>query len=241
MNAFNFECMKISDLIANSLRERTKLIQLFSFIVMGCVALITLRFFLNTDRTFLFLLWNFFLALIPLLLSSILLQMNKGGYSTFSMIGVGIAWMLFFPNAPYILTDFIHIAYGEPYWMPLDILTISWFSISALLAALISMNDISNILLSRYHQKRVSIMILGLSMLAGFGIYLGRYLRFNSWDVLQRPNVLFMRVSERIVDPFSHPRTWLTTLGFGMLLYVVYLGVKAIGKEMAVVKNTEVD
>ena len=225
--------MKYLMLIGNSLRERQRLVRLFSVIIAGCVALIGLRFIVHTDRTLLFLLWNFFLALIPLALSSLLVQMNHQKMGVFSMLFVGVCWMLFFPNAPYMLTDFIHLAYGHPHWMFLDILTISWFAVSALLAALISMNDISNVLLSRYHRKRVSVMVLGLSMLTGFGIYLGRYLRFNSWDIINQPDVLFLQIGERFIDPLSHSKTWFITIGFGMLIYLVYMGLVYVGKEIS--------
>ena len=117
--------------------------------------------------------------------------------------------------------------------MFLDILTICWFAVSALLAALISMNDISNVLLSRYHRKRVSVMVLGLSMLTGFGIYLGRYLRFNSWDIINQPDVLFLQIGERFIDPLSHSKTWFITIGFGMLIYLVYTGLVYVGKEIS--------
>ncbi|MDI1235191.1 MAG: DUF1361 domain-containing protein [bacterium] len=224
--------MKYLSLISNSIRDRHRLIRLFSVIIAGCVALIGLRFIVHTDRTFLFLLWNFFLALIPLALSSLLLQMNQQKMKVSAMLFVGVCWMLFFPNAPYMLTDFIHIAYGHPHWMFLDILTISWFAVSALLAALISMNDVSNVLLSRYHRKRVSVMVLGLSMLAGFGIYLGRYLRFNSWDILHKPDVLFLQIGERLIDPFSYSKTWFITFGFGLLIYLIHIGLVYISKEI---------
>lgn len=220
-------------LIGKSLNERKRLVRLFSVIIAGCVALIGLRFIVHTDRSLMFLLWNFFLALIPLALSSLLVQMNQQKFKVSSLLLVGICWMLFFPNAPYMLTDFIHLAYGHPHWMFLDILTICWFAVSALLAALISMNDISNVLLSRYHRKRVSVMVLGLSMLAGFGIYLGRYLRFNSWDILNKPDVLFLQIGRRVIDPVAHSKTWLITIGFGMLIYLVYMGLIYVGKEIS--------
>lgn len=229
--------MNFTDIVLNTIIERKKLIKLFSLITLGCLSLIILRLFIHADRTFIFLLWNFFLALIPLMLSSVLLQMNKQKYSIYTMLFLGVCWMLFYPNGPYILTDFIHITCSNEYYLSLDILTISWFAIAALLAALISLNDVSTILLSRYRQKRVSFIILGLSLLTGFGIYLGRYLRFNSWDIIQKPHVIFSEVSERIVNPTLHPRTWMITVGFGMLLFFVYQGIKTISREFTDSKN----
>lgn len=223
--------MHFTDIVLHTIEERKRLIKLFSLITLGCISLIILRLFIHADRTFIFLLWNYFLALIPLVLSSLLLQMNKHGYRLPVMLFTGIGWMLFFPNAPYILTDFIHLTCSSTYFMSLDILTISWFAIASFLAAVISLNDVATVLRSRYRQKRVTIMILGLSLLTGFGIYLGRYLRFNSWDVLQKPDAIFYEVSERVVNPTLHPRTWMVTVGFGMLLFVVYQAIRTIAGE----------
>jgi uncharacterized membrane protein len=76
-------------------------------------------------------------------------------------------------------------------------------------------------------------MVLGLSMLTGFGIYLGRYLRFNSWDIINQPDVLFLQIGERFIDPLSHSKTWFITIGFGMLIYLVYMGLVYVGKEIS--------
>ncbi len=223
--------MSFFRILFNTIQSRKPLIKLFSVLTLGCVALIVTRLFMHADRTFLFLLWNFFLAMIPLMISSMMMEMNNSNRKGYSLLAAGIVWMLFFPNAPYMLTDFIHLTCSSEYYLSLDILTLSWFAVSALLAALISLNDVSRILLSRYRQKRVTIMILGLSMLTGFGIYLGRYLRFNSWDVLHKPDTIFWQVAERIVNPTLHPRTWMVTVGFGMLLFLLYQVIRMVGRE----------
>jgi uncharacterized membrane protein len=223
--------MNLYRLIFDAVQERKNLIKLFSVISLGCLAIIILRLSIHADRTFVFLLWNFFLALIPLAISSLLLQVNKQHPGNYALLILGLFWMLFFPNAPYMLTDFIHITTSSDYYLSLDIVTISWFAVSSFLAALISLNDVSRILLSRYKRKRVTIMILGLSMLSGFGIYMGRYLRFNSWDVLHQPDIIFWQVTERMINPTLHPRTWMVTIGFGLLMFIVHQGIRSIGKE----------
>lgn len=73
---------------------------------------------------------------------------------------------------------------------------------------------------SRFTAWSVAVGSLGLS---GFGVYLGRFPRWNSWDVFHRPQLLFHDIASRVLDPLQHAHTWGFTLGFGTLLILAYL------------------
>ncbi len=204
------------------------MILLFLSLISGAVFFIFLRTFLPVDKTFLFLTWNLFLALIPLVLSSYMkeLKMQKK-----TLVFLWMFWLVFFPNAPYVLTDFIHLSYGSRQYLWLDTLTISWFAITSLLAGVISLNDVVQVLSYHYNKIQVNAAVLCISLLTGFGIYLGRYLRFNSWDVITDPSDLLGEIVHRFAYPHLHLRTWAVTLGFGLLMYFVYRCVNLFSME----------
>jgi len=223
--------MFILNIISEIMVQRKRLISLFLTLIVGGVLLIGIRQFLPTDKMFIFLIWNLFLALVPLCLSSFLQVANQQNLGLKTIILLGFVWLLFFPNAPYMLTDFIHLSYGSKNYLWLDILTISWFSITALLAGIISLNDMVKILQTKFSTKNVSFFLFVISILSGFGIYLGRYLRFNSWDVISKPQIIVFEIVDRIIHPNLHPRTWMVTLGFGCLIWLVYKGINYVSEE----------
>jgi uncharacterized membrane protein len=88
--------------------------------------------------------------------------------------------------------------------------------------------DISKLMKKYLSEKAISLIIVFFLFLSSFGIYLGRYLRWNSWDILSNPFGLFNDIIDRFVNPFSHPRTWGMTLLMGILLNMIYFSIKLL-------------
>lgn len=177
---------------------------------------------------YLFLNWNLFLAFIPWAASTIIMirpDLHKAKPILFALLAV---WLLFFPNAPYILTDLFHLHTKSkaPIWFDLGlVLCFAW---TGLTFGLISLMDIEELLAKNFKWFTIKCIISSLLFIASFGIYLGRYLRWNSWDILDEPLRLMYDIGDRIVDPFSYPRTWGMTLLFGVLLNMMYWTIKLI-------------
>ncbi|MDO7847231.1 DUF1361 domain-containing protein [Hymenobacter sp. M29] len=211
--------------------SRTRLTLMF---VLGTS--LTLSFLLIVGRvlmtghfTFLFLIWNLFLAVIPFALST-LLGIAQGPLKTRMLVPVGAAWLLFFPNAPYILTDLFHLDTrpGVPLWYDLAlILSCAW---NGLMLAYASLSDMQRLVQARLGFWPGWVFATVALLLSSFGIYLGRYLRFNSWDVLTNPLTLFYDIVNRILHPFSFPGTWGVTLVFGLFLLLGYGTVRLMGR-----------
>ncbi len=178
--------MKLLDI----LYERRKLFSVYFMLCSAAFLIIIFRQLLPTDKRFMFLLWNLFLALVPLVISSVLVHVQRQKDSKLVLLIIGAAWLVFFPNAPYIMTDYIHVFDGDRTYIILDLLTWAYFAIIAFVAALISLNDISHVLNRYFDIRMVTILILLVCLLTSFGIYLGRDLRFNSWDVITKPHQL---------------------------------------------------
>lgn len=143
-------------------------------------------------------------------------------------------WVLFFPNAPYILTDLFHLRYRTtmPIWY--DLIMILAFAWTGLLFGFLSLRDIESFFTERVGGMITKIGVFLMLFLCGFGIYLGRFLRWNSWDVINEPMKLLFDISDRFTNPFLHPRTWGVTLMMGLFLNIVYFSFDLISKREAI-------
>ena len=172
---------------------------------------------------FLYLLWNLALALFPFIVSSILLwSVLKGKARPWMLIVGGIIWLLLFPNAPYIVTDVIHLkeSHAAPLWYDaLMLYTSAW---AGMLLALHSLGQIETIIRRYVSEKLTWISLAVLVFISSFGIYLGRYLRWNSWDVVANPHNLYSDIWNVVTTPQTHQDGFLITIVFFIFISVSY-------------------
>jgi len=212
-----------------ALRQRLPLFFSLGLSLALSCALIAGRVLLTGRLTFVFLLWNLVLAAIPFALSAAL-SLAAETPKARVLLPVGVAWLLFFPNAPYILTDLFHLENqpGIPFWYDLAlILSCAW---NGLMLAYASLADMQRLVAGRLGPGVGWAFATVALLLSSFGIYLGRYLRFNSWDVLANPLTLFFDITHRVLHPFAFPGTWGVTLVFGVFLLVGYGTVRLLGR-----------
>ena len=183
------------------------------------VALIVTRYFYSREPMFGGLIWNLFLAWIPFVLAVVLYDLHRAGARLRSLVPLGALWLLFLPNAPYILTDFKHLVPSPvvPLWV--DVVVIAAPAWTGMLLGFLSLYLVQSVV--RQHAgPRVTwaaaVAVLGL---ASFGIYLGRVLRWNSWDVIANPRIL-SDLGSVVVDPRAIGMTVLLS-GFLTLSYLV--------------------
>ena len=189
-------------------------------------ALIAFRIHRTDSITYLFLAWNLFLAAVPLCASTALRLGDRLGAPPLFLLPLLGLWLLFLPNAPYILTDLLHLREKPPVpvWYDLGLLlTCAGTGLAFAYRSLIDVEAILSRWLGRSAALALSVLMLFLS---GFGIYLGRFLRLNSWEALTDPIGVFGLVTERLLDPLAHPRTWGVTVLFGLLLSLGYAVVR---------------
>jgi uncharacterized membrane protein len=171
------------------------------------------------------LVWNLFLAWIPLGLALLLYdrRVRRAGLAT--LIGIGLLWLLFFPNAPYIVTDFGHLtgSTGEKrFWF--DGVLIGTAATTGLLLGFLSLYLLQAIVRRRVGAPSAWLFVFATLELGSFGVYLGRVQRWNSWDVFVRPGALLGELARALVDPLAHPRPVGVTLLFMSFLAAGYLG-----------------
>jgi len=168
--------------------------------------------------TFLFLAWNLWLAWIPYLIA---ISLEKIPAKKFLAIPALLAWLVFFPNAPYLVTDLLHVHYrhGIPLWY--DVMMLFSFAWTGLLLGFLSLMEVQRFLEKRLDKKLVHLLVGAAIGLGAFGVYLGRYQRWNTWDLLTAPYQVFWDMAAVLVHPFAY----LGTLG----LAVVMAGVLGVG------------
>lgn len=167
---------------------------LFLFLIILTVVDVVVYMICRNKTYFDFLVWNLFLAWIPLVLSSLLVLIYKYSRAKLIVLVVlGIPWLLFFPNSPYVITDLIHLTikkdlyvnngnFSFSYWV--DFIVINLFSWTSLLLGAISTYHMQYTVM-RLYNKIISWCFVSIaSLAAGYGILLGREYRLNSWEAI---------------------------------------------------------
>lgn len=208
--------------LENIKKQRSKELMVLSIAVILCSSLSIFRMLHTETLQYLFLNWNLFLAILPWLLSSAILWNKKIRKNSYISAGVVMIWLLFFPNAPYILTDLFHLKLHAtvPVWY--DLILILSYAWVALLIGFLSLWDIEKIIGSHFHFPYPKMLTVFLLFISSFGIYLGRFLRWNSWDILTQPYEVTEDIIIRIIHPFQHTTTWGVTLFMGIFLNLSY-------------------
>ncbi len=182
-----------------------------------CIFLSTLRLLILQNITFVFLVWNLVLALIPYILSKWVVEKNSLRPQNLLAVAVCIG---FLPNAPYLLTDLFHLRYQPTAFIWFDTLLIASYAFTGLGLFILTLKNLSSNFSERLSPRLLIFLRVILVFMCGFGIYLGRYMRFNSWDVVTNPLYLLSEIADRFMDPMSHPLTWGVTLAYGAFLMV---------------------
>ena len=172
--------------------------------------------------TFLFLVWNLFLAWIPYWVSLTLSSIKNGKLRRFKTGFALIVWLLFFPNAPYILTDLLHFRdFGDvPMWY--DLMLLLSFAFTGLMLGWLSLMEVQDFLKSRYSPTLVRGLTFIALILCSYGIYLGRFQRWNSWDILTNPIALFQDMFSVLMQPSVHAGTLGIAVVLGGFLTIGY-------------------
>ncbi len=194
-----------------------------SILLLLVVLLEIARILIFHSTYFVYLLWNIFLAMIPFIISSILLfYLNNKKLKISMFIVGGILWLFFLPNAPYIVTDIIHI--GRSHSAPILYDTFLVFSSAwlGLILGMYSLLHIETIIKSKLSDKMSSLIMVAIIFLTSFGVYLGRFLRFNSWDIFYDVSLLFNNILGITTKPTDHTDAyWFTMLSF-VFIYLSY-------------------
>ena len=180
-----------------------------------------------TDQTlFVFLPWNLFLAIIPYVFSKLLVRQKLGKQS---LILASLAWVLFVPNAFYIITDLFHLGKNDgsiPLWFDLALLlSFAW---NGLLFGILSVRHMEKMFEKVFNRELGLLFLLPVMFLNGLGVYIGRYLRFNSWDVITNPLQLAADMLYLFLHPVQNRFDWSMIVCYCLLMTLIYLAFKKL-------------
>lgn len=213
--------------------------QIFSFLILGfaslfCLTLVLLRLNYAEKPSYFFLIWNLFLAWIPFLIAiSIQWIHEKIGIKWITAASIGI-WLLFFPNAPYLFTDLVHLRVQKPLPLWFDLLLILSFVWTGLMLGYVSLYEIQKYITQQFNTKWGWISTLSAIGLGSFGIYLGRFERWNSWELFTAPGRLF----QDILEVATTPRAMVVTILFSTFLLIGYLSIRMLSVSFSESKST---
>jgi len=187
------------------------------------VAVLAARFFASGTLRYRFLVWNLFLAWVPYVCSVTLAEMRRRGVrSTRGTAALFIAWLLFLPNAPYLVTDFVHLLHFDGFDLWYDVGLIAAFAWAGLVLTVASLRLMRQEVAMRFGAWWSHTFIAAVAVISGVGIYLGRVLRWNSWDIVLRPGMIARWIAEVLGDPMSHRRGAVISMVFAAFVWVCY-------------------
>src|SRR5215211_6724672 len=168
-----------------------------------CIGLVAARIAYSDSGRHLGLIWNLFLAWIPFMLSYFAHAVSWRRVTLYLIIPViAFLWLIFFPNAPYMLTDLQDLARkasDAPLWY--DVIIVVWSSWTGMLLGVISLYLMQDIIVRTFGRLTGWIFVFVISALSSFGIYIGRFVRLNSWDILQDPAETAQEILGIIINP----------------------------------------
>jgi uncharacterized membrane protein len=180
--------------------------------------------------TYAFLLWNLFLAFIPYAITHCLSGQPSLWKSKPKLLVVIFAWLIFIPNSFYILTDLFHLDTFDsaPKWF--DLLLLFSFAWNGLLLGILSVRTLEKIIETVWGKDFSFTILVVVMWLNAFGIYIGRYLRYNSWDVVAQPLSLFSEMFEVIFHPIKNKMEWGMITVYAVFLLLLYTTLKKLSE-----------
>lgn len=184
-------------------------------------AMLVMRIMYADNIRYIFLMWNLFLAWIPFQLSLSLTRNPQ--YHKWMRYGLLACWLLFFPNALYIITDLIHLENAVdtvPVWYDAVLLFTS--SLTGLVMAFVSLYQVELFLRKNLRAKHINALMVAVLFLGSFGVYIGRFLRWNSWDIVANPVSLLWEIAFQFTHPLANYKTWAVTVLLTCLFSLLY-------------------
>ena len=175
------------------------------------------------------LLWNLFLAWVPLFFALVArrIQSSLQISAKFRQVGIYgclVLWLLFFPNSPYIITDLIHLTEMQTHLLWFESVSFFIVALAGLATGLYSL-FVTHQIVNKLTEQVWAWSIISISViLSGFGLYLGRFVRFNSWDLFTNPIFLLRKSVQELQNPLAIQ----TTMVFSLVVMVLYISLKLL-------------
>lgn len=181
---------------------------------------------------FVWLLWNLFLAFVPYLLTKAATRRLQWVESNGRFFLLFIAWLLFIPNSFYIITDLFHLEErtAVPLWF--DLVLIFSFAWNGILLGIASVWQMEILMRCRWPQLKEWQFVYPTMLLNALGIYIGRHLRYNSWDVIADPFQLAKDVLDLLLHPVRNRFDWSMIVCYAVFMSLVFISMKRMNRTL---------
>lgn len=186
------------------------------FLTTVCIVLLICRVFMTENFRYIFLIWNLILAYVPYYIAS---KINTESIPMPIKLVLICVWLVFFPNAPYLVTDFVHINNSTSAVIWFDVVLLFMFAYTGMYMAIKSADVIHTWLISKLGNGLAILTIVISFLLSGFGIYLGRVERWNSWNIINQPFSLLNEILQLILKK----NVWEFSIVYFILIGSVYV------------------
>ena len=180
------------------------------------IAMLAVRIMYTQHITYIFLAWNLFLAWLPFTFALTAYQLRGRPLLMLPFCGL---WLLFLPNAPYIITDLMHLNFSSsmPIWY--DTIMLFSFALTGLLLGFLSLYLMQALVVRRFGWEWGWLFVALMLGLSGLGVYIGRFLRWNSWDIFTDPLTLL----QSLLDPELFLKAFVVTTLLSLVSIFAYV------------------
>lgn len=170
-----------------------------------------------------YLVWNLFLAWIPYVCARAIWRLGRGSTPLPLLLPLLAVWLVFLPNAPYLVTDIVHLhRHAQGMALVVEVALFSTVGLAGVLLGVASVQPVHRIVAVRYGAFAARAFPPLIAVAVAFGVYLGRVQRWNSWDFVQAPGQLFDATWGLLSHPIAHPRAYAGIALFSLAFLVVY-------------------
>ncbi len=151
--------------------------------------------------SFLFLVWNLFLAWIPFVISLTMYFISHTGMKRIGRIFIPpffVLWLVFFPNAPYMITDLIHFNNKGSFIVWFDLIVYAVFILTGFFLGFLSLYIVNRLLEKIMNRLSALAVVMSILLISSYAIYMGRFVRHNSWDAIASPFKIFLSFAANI-------------------------------------------
>ncbi|RYY15263.1 MAG: DUF1361 domain-containing protein [Chitinophagaceae bacterium] len=211
---------------------KSEIDRLIGYAILFSLSLVIFRIWYTRELTFMFMPWNLFLAYLPYQLLKIYTPSVKDLKSRMVFSAVFVAWLLLIPNAFYMITDLFHLFQREniPLWF--DLVLLMSFAWNGMILGFLSVRQMEKNLLTIMPAMQEGLFAGGIMFLNSFGVYLGRYLRFNSWDIISNPFSLAKDIVLLIIHPMENRAAWAMIMAFTIMMMIIYKMLKKLSRQL---------
>lgn len=209
---------------------RNELDRVLAMSVLFSIGLCITSVLITGQRASLFLIWNLFLAYVPYAISGWLKDRPQFAANIWVLGVVFIEWLVFIPNSFYIITDLFHIGRFNSLPRGIELILLLSFAWNGLLLGVLSVRQMEKIMIARFGLKQEWLFVYPIMWLNALGVYIGRDLRYNSWDVITNPFALLSDIFEMMVHPLQYRTAWSMVVCFSIFMTLIYVTLKRISK-----------